>query len=154
MILRIASTLLLTAACISLLPACSQSKKAQHSQQAYNQSASLKPGFDVSPLTKMFLKDLEKALDSTSVALDKFEPSAIFAAKHGLAQENGKWLIAGLIKTGTGFNEQAMKDAGVLPGSLSGNIVTARVPLAALPQFLHMPGITYFEKIQVKTTNK
>lgn len=133
-----------------MLSACSQSKKAQQSGHTTGSSTGLIPGYEVSPLTKAFLKDLQKALDSTGTTLNSFEPPAPFAKKHALIKAEGMWLVAGLMKTSEGFNQEPLKDKGISAGSLSGNIVTVRVPLAALPQFLHTSGITYFEKIVAK----
>ncbi|XZF16327.1 S8/S53 family peptidase [Chitinophagaceae bacterium MMS25-I14] len=58
---------------------------------------------------------------------------------------NGQDYISALIKTGTGFDPEALRQQGVITGTIAGNIRTVQVPLLQFAAFTRTPGLAYIQ---------
>jgi len=124
---------------------CSIDKRACKYNEDSHKTELLFSSYNVSPRTKLFLKELNKELKVGSKSLKTFVPSEIFIKKYDIKKIDSIYAIGGLIKTSESFNKNSFDNSGIIFGQTSGRITTVFVPIYYLNDFLNKKEIEYFE---------
>ncbi len=129
---------------------CCSTKKVTAKQEILD----MKPMFQISPGTQLFLADLKKELKANKSNLDSFNPSEELIEKFVLAKsDQSSYSVKGFAKTDSNLDQSSLEKLGIQIGSNLGGQRSLLIPLKSFGQFLQLEGISYFEiakKAQLK----
>lgn len=87
----------------------------------------------LSPLTRRYIREAKERIDASG------------AGSFSVGGVNGGPYLSGLIKVGTGIDQDRLLALGVRIGTKAGAIWTVRVPMASAEAFTQVPGILYIQ---------
>jgi hypothetical protein len=136
--------MIITFFAISAIISCKNSERTAKNDKS-NKIEESSTTFNLSPKTKIFLKDYE--------AESKDNISAEFISKYNLRKIDTEYYFQGFATTNDQFVSEDFEKMGIKIGSKLGKQTTLTVPLNKLNDFLQLNAITYFE-ISIKTKLK
>lgn len=98
--------------------------------------------FDLSPKTKMFLKDFK---NKSEVHKTDGSLSENFIEKYSLKKIENIYYFQGFATINERFDKENLEEIGIKVGSNMGKQTTLTIPLTKINDFLNLKSITYFE---------
>lgn len=138
---------------IIVLSSCSSAKdiinnnadSLQNTTNATNTTVTMKPSFDISGRTRLFINSLKQEIDASKTSMSNFTPSEKLIEDYSIRKMNTGYTVSGFIKTTDDFSKTQFDGTNVSVGQPSGDIRTIHIPLTYFPDFLKQKNISYFE---------
>ena len=109
------------------------------------QTNSLAATFEISPKTRVFLKDVETEIKKQNTTLIDYNPSQRVVDKYQIQKRDAIYYVSGLAMLKKDTDPKKLGEMGFLVGSQTKTFTSIEIPLKRLDIFLNLEVIEYFE---------